>query len=164
VGQLLGGDSGSRIWTRLREAEGLSYGAGAWTYAGEADDGGGFGASAIVAPQNLAKAKAALLDEITKLAAGPITAAELQRGKDSWRKAQDTNLANDTNVIELLANQTFRGRTTQFSVDLRAKIAALTPADVERVATQYLHPKRLIIVDAGTPAPLKGGPAGASRR
>jgi zinc protease len=163
VGHLLGGDSGSRIWTRLRESEGLSYGAGAWTYAGAVDDGGGFGASAIVAPQNLAKAKAALLDEITKLAAGPITAAELQRGKDSWRKTQDTNLANDGNVVELLASETFRGRTTTFSADLRAKIAALTPADVERVARTHLRPDRLIIVDAGTPAPLKGGPGGASR-
>src|SRR5204863_3149786 len=66
VGQILGGDTGARIWMRLREAEGLSYGSGAWTEAGTLDDVASFGAYAIVAPQNLAKAKASLLDEITK--------------------------------------------------------------------------------------------------
>ncbi|MDX2090769.1 MAG: pitrilysin family protein [Kofleriaceae bacterium] len=149
VGHLLGGDNSSRIWMRLREKEGLSYGTYAWTSAGSMDDGGAFGASVIVAPQNLAKAKAALLEEITKLLAGPIAADELQRGKDSWLKSQDTSLSSDGYVTSMLAGQAYRDRTMQFPIELRKRIQALTPADVERVAKKYLQPSKLIVVDAG---------------
>ena len=152
VGHLLGGDTSSRIWKRLREQDGLSYGADAWTYAGPHDDGGGFRASAIVAPQNLAKAKAAMLDEIAKLVAGPLPADELQRGKDGWLKAQDTLLSDDAHVTSLLARPLHRAAAQELPRELRAKIAALTPADVERAARTYLQPNKLIVVDAGDAA------------
>ena len=150
VGQILGGDTGARIWMRLREAEGLSYGAGAWTSAGALDEAGTFGAYAIVAPQNLAKAKASMLEEINKITSGKVTDAELARAKDAWLKAQDTNLSNDTYVTNMLATHSYRGRTTQWEKDVRAKIAAVTVADVERVAKKYLNPSKLVIVDAGS--------------
>src|SRR5262249_22580702 len=57
MSQVLGGDAGSRAWMRLREKEGLSYGVSTWAYADAFDPVGGFGGFAIVAPQNLAKAK-----------------------------------------------------------------------------------------------------------
>ncbi len=149
VGQVLGGDTGSRIWMRLREHEGLSYGASAWTYAGALDDAGGFGASAIVAPQNLAKAKASLLDEITKMASSRVADDEVARAKDAWIKQQDTNLSNDGFVTSMLASQLERSRTTEFLKQLRSKVQAVTAADVERVAKKYLQPNKLVIVDAG---------------
>ncbi|MBA3463875.1 MAG: insulinase family protein [Deltaproteobacteria bacterium] len=150
VGQILGGDTGARIWMRLRETEGLSYGAGAWTSAGALDEAGTFGAYAIVAPQNLAKAKASMLEEINKITSGKVTDAELARAKDAWLKAQDTNLSNDTYVTNMLATHSYRGRTTQWEKDVRAKISAVTVADVERVAKKYLNPSKLVIVDAGS--------------
>jgi predicted Zn-dependent peptidase len=55
----------------------------------------------------------------------------------------------------MLALQTFRGRTTAYSKDLRAKIAAVTADDIARVAKKYLDPKRLVIVDAGDLAKQK---------
>ena len=149
AGQVLGGDTGSRIWMRVREAEGLSYGAGTYTSAGIDDDVGTFGGYAIVAPQNLAKAKASMLDEITKLLTGTVTEQELQRAKDAWIKSEDTNLSNDEWIVSVLANQQFYGRTFQVRKDLRAKIAAVTVADIARVAKKYLRPDKLIIVDAG---------------
>jgi zinc protease len=150
VGQILGGDTGARIWMRVREAEGLSYGAGAWTAGGALDDAGSFGAYAIVAPQNLAKAKASMLDEITKMTTGPVTEAELARAKDAWVKAQDTELSNDGFVTNMLTTESYRGRTTKEDQDLRAKVKAVTAADVSRVAKKYLQPQRLVIVDAGS--------------
>ena len=152
VGQVLGGDSGSRIWMRLREKEGLSYGASASTYAGSLDDAGGFDASAIVAPQNLAKAKASLLEEIARMASGKIDATELARAKDSWIKSQDTSLSNDSYVVGMLRIQLYQGRTTEFAKQLRGKLQAVTTDEVERVAHKYLDPKKLVIVDAGDPS------------
>lgn len=149
VGQILGGDTSSRVWMRLREKEGLSYGAGAWTSAGSEDDAGAIGAYAIVAPQNLAKAKAALIEEITRITTAKVTDEELQRSKDSWIKGQDTNLSSDSYVSSMLLSELRRGRTTEFTRQLRSKLQAVTVADVERVAKKYLDPKKLVIVDAG---------------
>jgi len=149
VGQLLGGDAGSRLWMRLREKEGLSYGTFAWTEANPFDESGSFGAGAIVAPANLAKAKAAMLEEINKITSGKVTPEELQRSRDSWIKSQDTSLSNDNFVVGMLRNQLFRSRTSEWTKALRAKISALTPADVERVAKKYLQPNKLVVIDAG---------------
>jgi zinc protease len=149
VGQILGGDTGSRLWMRMRENEGMSYGTGAWTYADSFDSVGGVGAFAMLAPQNLARAKAALREEFDKIAGGKIDAAELQRAKDAWIKAQDTNLSNDDYLVGMLNGQSYRKRTTAFATELRAKIQAVTPADLNRVATQYVGPDKLVIIDAG---------------
>jgi zinc protease len=161
LAQVLGGDAGSRMWMRLREKEGLSYGVGAWGYADSFDGVGGIGGYAIVAPQNVAKAKASLLEEVDRMLTGTVTEQELQRAKDNWLKDLDTSLSSDSFVADMLANQTFRKRTTEFTRGLKTKLQAVTAADIARVAKAYLDPKRLILVEAGDaakaakPAPAK---------
>jgi zinc protease len=155
LAQVLGGDGGSRAWMRIREKEGLSYGVATWATADSFDPVGSFGGYAIVAPQNLAKAKAALLEEIGKMVTGSVTADELKRAKDNWIKDQDTSLSNDDYVVQMLARQTYRGRTSAYTKDLRAKIQAVTADDIARVAKKYLDPKRLTVVDAGDVAKQK---------
>lgn len=149
AGHLLGGDPTSRLWTRLREKEGLSYGTAAFVWADAEDATGAFIGHAIVAPQNLAKAKASLLEEINKLATGKVAADELERAKGTWVKSRDTSLSNDNFVAGMLSTQLYLGRTTAEEKALRGKIQALTAADVERAAKKYLQPNRLVIVDAG---------------
>lgn len=149
LSQVLGGDTGSRLWFRLREHEGLSYGVQSWAYAGALDEAGGFGGYAILAPQNLSKAKTSLLDEIGKIGSGKATDKELQHAKDAWIKDQDTSLSDDNYVVQMLSNELYRGRTTEFTKTLRAKIQSTTGADLERVAHKWFDPKRLIFVDAG---------------
>ena len=149
MSQVLGGDAASRAWMRLREKEGLSYGVATWAYADAFDKVGGFGGYAIVAPQNLAKAKASLLDELDKILRDRVGADELKRAQDAWIKDQDTSLSSDGTVVQMLARQLFRDRTMDHTKQLRARIRAVTPADLARVAKKYLDPKRLVIVDAG---------------
>jgi zinc protease len=153
--QILGGDTGSRTWMRLREHEGLSYGVGTWAWADSFDASGGFGGYAILAPQNLSKAKASLLEEVARLVSGKPADDELARAKDAWIKDQDTSLSDDGYVAQMLGNQVYVGRTTEFTKQLRARIQAVTPADVERVAKKYLDPKRLTMVDAGDQSKAK---------
>jgi zinc protease len=152
LAHVLGGDGGSRTWMRIREKEGLSYGVATWASADAFDPVGSFGGYAIVAPQNVAKAKASLLDEIAQLRTTKVSTAELQRAKDSWIKDQDTSLSNDDYLVSVLGQQTYRKRTTAFMIELRAKIRAVTPDDVMRVAAKYLDPTRFVVVDAGDQA------------
>jgi zinc protease len=155
LSQVLGGDTASRAWMRLREKEGLSYGVGTYVQVDPFDAVGAFGGYAIVAPQNLAKAKASLLEEINRIIGAKVTDDELRRAKDGWIKDQDTSLSQDGTVVQMLANQTFRKRTTAFTKELRARIQAVTPADIERVAKKYLEPKRMVVIDAGDQAKSK---------
>ncbi len=150
LGQILGGDPSSRIWMRVREAEGLSYGARAWTNADALDEVGRTTAYAIVAPQNAEKALASILDEYRKAATGVVTAAELGRAKESWSKTFDTSLSSDTSVAGRLLGGLETKRTLQWNEELRGKVRALTEADLVRVATKYLHPEKLVIVKAGS--------------
>ncbi|MEJ7604409.1 MAG: pitrilysin family protein, partial [Kofleriaceae bacterium] len=160
AGHILGGDTSSRLWMRLREKDGLSYGVWAWTNADAFDSSGSFGGGAIVAPQNAAKAKAAILEEVNRLLTSRVTDDELRRAKDGWTKSIDTQLSNDGFVVTMLNEQAYRGRTSEYLRLLRAKIAALTATDIERVTKQYIQPAKLFMVDAGSkpvtaPAPKK---------
>jgi zinc protease len=155
MSHVLGGAGSSRAWMRLREKEGLSYGVATWAQADSFDNVGGIGGYAIVAPQNLAKAKASLLDELDKIRTSKVGADELKLAKESWIKDQDTSLSSDRQVVQMLSNQTFRDRTMAFTKELRAKIQAVTADDILRVAQKYLDPKRLVIVDAGDVAKQK---------
>jgi zinc protease len=155
VGHILGGDTGSRAWMRIREHEGLTYGVGAQAYANPQDVAGGFSVDMSVAPQNLSKAKASLLEEVKKLTTGSFTAEELARAREGWIKQQDTFLSNDNILTFLLTQQIHVGRTTEWTQKLRAKLNALTPADIERVAKKWLDPSKLVIIDAGDQAKAK---------
>jgi zinc protease len=155
LGQVLGGDNASRVWQRLREKGGLSYGAYAWTFADARDEVGGLGAEAIVAPQNAAKAKAALIEEIGRLASGTFTKEEVEEAKTSHLKSEETQWSSDRSVLGALAHGLEIGRTYKHSTELRTKIAAVTAADVERVAKKYIHPERLIVIEAGDQAKAK---------
>jgi zinc protease len=155
MSQVLGGEGGSRVWTRLRENEGLSYDVATWASADAFDSVGAFGGYASMAPQNLGKAKASLLEEIEKITTAGVTDEELAHAKDTWIREQDTGLSNDGTVTEMLASQAYCDRTTVYTKELRAKIQAVTPADIARVAKKYLDPKRLVIVDACDAAKAK---------
>ncbi|MBA3542005.1 MAG: insulinase family protein, partial [Deltaproteobacteria bacterium] len=156
VGQIFGGDNGSRAWQRLREKEGLTYGVYASTYADAFDASGGIAVEAIVAPANLAKAKASLLDELGKLATGKVTAEEVEYAKATWLKGQETGWSSDRLVVGSLATNLYRKRTFEFTKQLRAKLQAVTAADVARVAAKYVHPERLVVIDAGDHAKVGG--------
>jgi zinc protease len=149
LGKILGSDTASRIWMRVREKEGLSYGAGAYMGADSIDEVGETDAQAIVAPQNADKALASILDEYKKAATGAVTAEELARVKGAWTKELDTNLSNDRYVAGLLAEGLFLKRTLAWTNDLRAKINAVTADDIARVAKKYLHPEKLVVIKAG---------------
>jgi zinc protease len=155
AGQVLGASTGSRLWMRVREKEGLSYGVQGFTQADAFDQVGLFGVFAIVAPQNLAKAKASILDEVGKMTTGKIEADELARSKDEWIKSIDTQLSSDAFVVELLQHELYRERAASHLIELRKKVQALTADDVEKAAKKYFKVDRLVVVDAGDTSKAK---------
>jgi zinc protease len=149
VNQLLGGSASSRILNRLRQKEGISYGAFSDVQADALDRRGAFVAGAMSAPQNANKAMAALLDEVKKFIEGGITDKELAEAKSSYAQSWANRVADDDFVAGELVNGLYVGKTFAYWKDLNAKIQKLSRAEVEAAAKKYLQPAKLAKVRAG---------------
>jgi zinc protease len=149
LNHLLGGAANSRLFERLRQKEGISYGVFSVINVDSEDKEGAFIAGALSAPQNADKAMAAVLDEIEKLLKSGVTEAELADGKKSYAANWDSKLAQDDFVVQQLVEDLYLGRTLAFWANVNAKIKALTVADIKRVAQKYVHTQNLTKIRAG---------------
>jgi zinc protease len=152
---MLGGSPTSRLFDRLRQKEGLSYGAGSRIFAHPIDVNGHFLAWAICAPQNIDKSLAAMQEEIRRLVKDGVGEKELDEAKKSYAKNWDNRIADDDFVSGELAQGLFLGRTFTYWRDLNNKIQKLTPADVNATAQKFIKPDGLVMVRAGDLAKRK---------
>ncbi|HUH00338.1 MAG TPA: pitrilysin family protein, partial [Kofleriaceae bacterium] len=149
AGYVLGGGASSRLLTRLRHSGGLSYGAFGGIQASSLDEVGALFGGAILAPENVDKGMAALLDEIEKLIAKGIPDKELEDAKAAYIKQTQTQLASDDFVATALANNLYLGRTMEFSKQLEARIQQLTSADIARALNAHVSAEGLTHISAG---------------
>jgi zinc protease len=146
---LFGYSAASRLWERLREKEGLSYGAFSLMDAQPFERSALFLATAICAPGNAVKALASMVDELERLVKKGVSAGELAEGKKGYQAAFDQKLANDQSLAELLDKALFAGRTLGFYKARLAQMQALTPADVLAALQRHLRPEGIIKIKAG---------------
>ena len=148
-----GGALKSRLGDRIRQKEGLSYGVGSAVSADDSlagtDDAGSFSIQAIAAPQNMGKVETAVREELAKLIADGVTAAELQDAVSGLLTEREQARANDGQVADMLQDQLFFGRTMQFTADLDAKYKALTLEQVNAAIRKHLDPAKLSTFTAG---------------
>lgn len=146
---ILGESMKSRIWHRLREHGGLSYGAGSWLEASKQTSNAVLGIYAMAASDNADKALNALKEEYEKWAQKGVTDVELKDSKASFRSMVDNLLANDSYVVSALSSNLELGRTFQFQADLLKQIDALSINDVQAALNKYVKPAPLAEVKAG---------------
>ncbi|HET8938413.1 MAG TPA: pitrilysin family protein [Polyangiales bacterium] len=146
---VVGGSASSRLLNRLRQKEGLSYGAFSRLQAPPLDKGGSFLAGAICAPENADKAMHALLDELTLILKDGVTEAELADAKKSYAATWDSQLADDDFVIVELTRGLFLKRTFAFWKDINEKVQRVTAAELLAVGRKYVNPEKLAKVRAG---------------
>jgi zinc protease len=152
---MLGGSPSSHLFLRLRQKEGISYGAFSQLAAHPIDKSAFFFAGALAAPANLDKAMASVLGEITSMLKDGITEKELAQAKQSHAKAWETRIADDDFVVGELNQGLFLGRTLAYYDDLNGKIEKLTVADVNATARKFIDPAKLAKVEAGDLAKAK---------
>ncbi len=165
VNYLFGGSASGRLFTRLRQKDGMSYGAFSFVQADSLDRYGIFIAGAIIAPQNAAKGQAAMREEFDKMIKDGVTADELANSKKSYQGDFDNRLASDGFIAQRLNTELQLGRTFDFDQKQLDAVIKLTPADISRVVKKYFMPDAAVKVTAGdmkkaagqTPAP--GGAA-----
>ena len=149
LNHVLGGSASSRLLNRLRQKEGLSYGAFSDIDARPLDKSGIFFAGAICAPENANKAMTLMLEEITKLQKEGISAQELADAKKSYAANFDTMLADDDFVGGELTKGLFLDRTFAFWKKVNDRIQTLTTADLQGAAQKYIKLDKLVKVKAG---------------
>jgi zinc protease len=141
----------SRLATRIRQKEGVSYGVGSFVNADDNDEVGNFTTYAIYNPDNSARLEAAYREEMERLAKDGVTADELKAAKSAALQAYQVQRADDRNVASTWAQYLTKasGRTFAYDADLEKRIAALTPEQVSAAARKYLDYSKLTIVKAG---------------
>ncbi len=149
VNYVLGASAKSRLLNRLRQKEGLSYGAGSMFSAHSRDRDGMLAGYAICASENTNKAYDSLLDEFGILLRDGIGDTELAEAKKSFALKVKTQLANDSAVVGMLNEGLYLGRTMKYHQELYGKIDQLTPMQIQTALKRHLNIGRLVKVKAG---------------
>lgn len=144
-----GGFLNSRLATRIRQKEGLSYGVGSSLNASPLDKNGMFTASAIYAPQNVTKLEAAVKEEIARALKDGFTAEEVDAARKGYLQSRQLSRAQDGELAGRLASFRFMNRTLAWDTEFEKKIAALTPAEITAAMRKYIDVSKLTIVKAG---------------
>ena len=144
-----GGFLNSRLATRVRQQEGLSYGIAAQLQASSLDKNGFFMVQAIYAPQNVARLEAAIKEEIDRALKEGFTADEMKAAKEGLLQSRQVGRAQDPELARRLGQLAFVERTVSWDGELEQRINALSAADVQAALKRYIDLGKLSIVKAG---------------
>ena len=149
--ELLGGGSfmSSRIPQRLRETEGLSYGAGSYLQPNVLDPTSNWGIYAIYNPTMKEKLSTALDEEVQKAISKGFTKEEFDSSLKSWLQSRQTTLGTDEFLVRELRENLDKGKSFKDYEAYENKIKALNVQKVNDALVKYFDPKKLVIVNAG---------------
>jgi len=156
-----GGGFTSRIMNRVRSDEGLAYSAGS-SFPGGTWYPSTFRAGFQSKSRTVAYATQIVLEEMKRMASGPVTDEELQTAKRSFIESFPENFNTKTKVAGLFAREEFTGRFAKapdFWKGFRQRLDRVGRDDIQRVAAKHLHPERVAILVVGNKEEiLKGHP------
>ncbi|MBV8070112.1 MAG: insulinase family protein, partial [Acidobacteriaceae bacterium] len=158
-----GGFLNSRLATRIRVKDGLSYGIGSQLEIPTKEESGVFTAYAISAPQNTAKVQADFLEEMKRAHDDGFTDQEIEAAKSGWLQSRQVSRGQDNELAGRLARNAFWDRTMQFDAALEARVSTITTGQVNAALRKYIDPAKISIFKAGdfskaTSAPARGTP------
>ncbi|MGH9329350.1 MAG: M16 family metallopeptidase [Vicinamibacterales bacterium] len=163
LGTVLGSGRSSRLYEQIVRQKQLASSA----FAGSAENRGPglFRVNAMILPgKSAADVEPLVYDEIEKVKSGPIADWEITKARNSARRSFVGSLGSSLARANLLSQYAVfyndPGR-----VNTRAgRIAAVTAADVQRVAAKYLTPQNRTVVITNPKAPARAGETGQGGR
>ena len=136
--KILGGDSDSRIWTRLREREGLAYSANAKLSGNSFEPRSRLTIQASVASDKTDAAQLSLKDELARALKEGFSAQEVARAKSAWLLERKTSLHVEKSIAGSLAEGLYSGRTYAWLAQYDEKISRVTAQDAALALRKYL--------------------------
>jgi zinc protease len=146
---IFGQGPSSRLFSRIRGREGLSYGVGSSFGAPARSDGARFTVNAISAPQNAALVEASFRDELATVLREGFNAEEIATAKDSWTQSRQIGRSQDGGVANMLVGATHNDRTLAWDAELEAKVRALTADDVRAALRRHLDVEQMTFMKGG---------------
>lgn len=144
-----GGFLTARIPTRLREKEGISYGAGSYVNIPVENNVASWGWYAFYNPTKKDAVNKALKEEVNKAVKDGFTEAEYKSNLTSWLNSRKTGLGNDNTLMGLVNGQLQYGVPLEEYDALEAKVSALKVSQVNDVLRKYISEDKLTSVFAG---------------
>jgi zinc protease len=147
---LQGGDS-SRLYQTISKEKELVTSIGG--YVEERIGTGGFYITATVRPDKKPEeVEAAIYAEVARIIEQPIAEWELQKARNATRMSYLQGIRSAQNRATMLGTYTILFKDPNLINTRLGRIAAVTPADVQRVAKKYLQPTRRTVLTT-LPAP-----------
>ncbi|MCY7327933.1 MAG: insulinase family protein, partial [Saprospiraceae bacterium] len=126
-GYILGGGFlNSRLATRIRQKDGLSYTVRGNFSASSLDKNGSFSAFMIYNPENVDKLETAFREEIERATKDGFTAEELDAARSGWLKSRKVARTSDAALAGTLQSNLYVGRTMAWEKQLDDHVASLT--------------------------------------
>jgi len=147
-----GGFLNSRIAGRLRQQDGVSYGAGGGVGVDGSKDDKNSSAFiyAIYAPENATKVQLGFKEEIARFIKDGITEEELKSAVNGWVQSQNVSRAKDNELSNVINNNLYYERDLNFQKNLEAKVSELTVEAVNKaIAKHFKTYDKWTVVSAG---------------
>lgn len=149
--ELLGGGAflSSRIPQRLREKEGMSYGAGTFMDIQHKYNSGNWGVYALFNPLFKGRLDTALHQELDKALKDGFTPDELSKSKISIEEQNKTTFGNNTNLANIMRSYMSNDRDLDEFTQLSDKINALSIEAVNAALRKYFDKSKMVMVYGG---------------
>ncbi|MGZ8260105.1 MAG: M16 family metallopeptidase, partial [Caldimonas sp.] len=142
---LFGSGGASRLWKRIREGEGLSYGVRSFIDWNPFEPHSGWAVQAIFAPQNQPRVEAALREELARSIAEGFSQDELDRGRSGLLRARRLGRAQDSALAAQLVADQELSRSFAFAQAIDSALEKLTLAEVNAAWRKYIDPARMVL-------------------
>ncbi|AJW65175.1 Protease 3 precursor [Elizabethkingia miricola] len=144
-----GGFVTSRIPVRLREKEGISYGAGSYMNVPYINDVASWGYYAFLNPTKKDAVDKAVREEIAKALKDGFTDEELKAKKESWQNSRKTGLGNDGTLIGLVISKLLYDIPLEDYDALESKVLNISVQQANEALRKYLKTDQLTTLDVG---------------
>jgi zinc protease len=151
IGNFIFGGStlSSRLGDRIRQKDGLSYGATSSFAASPRDPVASFTVTVSTNPANIDKVAAAVMEELQRFVKDGPTDKELAEAKQAFVEAQKVGRASDAAIAGQIVANLNLGRSFAHLSEQEKAILALTPMKVTEAFRKHVDPKKLVVVRAG---------------
>lgn len=144
-----GGFLTSRLASRIRQKDGLSYSIRAVLRLNKLDQNGQWFTYAISAPENSAKVHQAFNQEMQRAINQGFKQEELDAAITSFLDTAKVQRGKNQQLAETVRDYIYDDYTIDDEIQIHEKIRQLTLQDVNRVTKKYLSPSSMSVVSAG---------------
>ncbi len=149
-----GGGFSSRLMQKVRSDLGLAYGVSA-NWSADFDHPGTFTIGGSTKVESTVDAIKVILDEVNRIRTTEVTDEELRIAKDTILNSFVFRFDTPGKVLNQMVLYDYYGYPRDFIYQYQKAVAAVTKADVLRVAKQYIQPDKFVFVAATKSSDLK---------